>query len=256
MWEVAIRPWHSSAVTWKGDDCFIQIVHSKPDFRGQCQILVDNFHHKAPGTLLKRCNSIGRFVNDLHAHQLNFPCSETELHDHLCRQKGCRGPIFTFEFTYGSNCFCQACFGCESLDLAIKNRRCMGAASSKEGATIKQAPTLTVEHLRLVHSAVQSESDPWNVAFCGMVLFCKFWQGKVVGRQTFSVFGMGHGYRWQHLLFGVLYSSIQNMPCTQHASLFSSFDCARHWNHRRLLGRMLAKGSCRFWISRTWVVLH
>ena len=100
---------------------------------GQCQILVDNFHHKAPGTLLKRCNSIGRFVNDLHAHQLNFPCSETELHDHLCRQKGCRGPIFTFEFTYGSNCFCQACFGCESLDLAIKNRRCMGAASSKEG---------------------------------------------------------------------------------------------------------------------------
>ena len=152
--------------------------------------------------------------------------------------------------------FVRHVFGCESLEYAIKSRRCMGAASSKEGATIKQAPTLTVEHLRLVHSAVQSESDPWNVAFCGMVLFCKFWQGKVVGRQTFSVFGMGHGYRWQHLLCGVLYSSIQNMPCTQHASLFSSFDCARHWNHRRLLGRMLAKGSCRFWISRTWVVLH
>ena len=92
MWEVAIRPWHSSAVTWKGDDCFIQIVHSKPDFRGQCQIIVDILHHKAPGTLLKRCNSIGRLVNDLHAHQLNFPCSETELYDHLCRQRDAGAP--------------------------------------------------------------------------------------------------------------------------------------------------------------------
>ena len=33
---------------------------------------------------------------------------------------------------------------------------------------------MTVERLRLVHSAIQSESDPWNVAFCGMEFFCVY----------------------------------------------------------------------------------
>ena len=174
MWEVAIRRWHSSAMTWKGDDCFIQMLHSKPDFRGQCQIIVDILHHKAPGTLLKRCNSIGRLVNDLHAHQLNFPCSETELYDHLCRQRDAGAPPSRLKALMEAIVFVRHVFGCESLELAIKSRRCMGAASSKEATTIKQAPPLTVEHLRLVHSAIQSDSDPWNVAFCGMVLFCVY----------------------------------------------------------------------------------
>eukprot|EP00435_Cladocopium_sp_Y103_P031447 s3503_g8.t1 len=35
MWEVAIRRWHSSAMTWKGDDCFIQMLQAKQDLRGQ-----------------------------------------------------------------------------------------------------------------------------------------------------------------------------------------------------------------------------
>ena len=49
-WEVAIRRWHSCAMTWKGDERIIQMLQEKTDFRGQCQILVDILHHKAPGT--------------------------------------------------------------------------------------------------------------------------------------------------------------------------------------------------------------
>ena len=74
-------------MTWTGEDQIVHMLQAKTDFRGQCQIIVDILHHKAPGTLLKRCNSISRLVNDLHAHELEFPCSESELYDHLCRQR-------------------------------------------------------------------------------------------------------------------------------------------------------------------------
>eukprot|EP00435_Cladocopium_sp_Y103_P007613 s5414_g2.t1 len=174
MWEVAIRRWHSSAMTWKGDDCFIHMVQSKQDFRGQCQIIVDILHHKAPATLLKRCNSLSRLVNDLHGHGLDFPCSESELYDHMCRQRSAGAPSSRLKSLLEAVTFVRHVFGCDSLDFCTKSRRCMGAASSSTVETVKQAPPLTVEHLRCVHSVIESDTDPWNVAFCGMVLFCVY----------------------------------------------------------------------------------
>eukprot|EP00435_Cladocopium_sp_Y103_P000018 s3918_g1.t1 len=174
MWEVAIRRWHSSAMTWKGDDCFIHMVQSKQDFRGQCQIIVDILHHKAPATLLKRCNSLSRLVNDLHANGLDFPCSESELYDHMCRQRSAGAPSSRLKSLLEAVTFVRHVFGCDSLDFCTKSRRCMGAASSSRVETVKQAPPLTVEHLRCVHAVIKSDPDPWNVVFCGMVLFCVY----------------------------------------------------------------------------------
>ena len=173
-WEVAIRRWHSCAMTWKGDDRIVQMLREKPDFRGQCQILVDVLHHKAPGTLLKRCNSISRLVNDLHSRNLEFPCSEAELYEHLCRQRCAGAPSSRLKALLEAIVFVRHVFGCESLELATKSRRCMGAASSKEIETVRQAPPLTVEHLGCIHAVIESDEDAWNTAFCGMVLFCVY----------------------------------------------------------------------------------
>ena len=174
MWEVAIRRWHSSAMTWKGDDNFVKMLQAKTDFRGQCQILVDVLHHKSPATLLKRCNNLSRLVNDLHAHNLEFPCSESELYDHLCRQRSEGAPASRLKALLEAVTFVRHVFGCESLDFAVKSRRFMGAASSKTVETVKQAPPLKVEHLRCILMTLEQDPDPWNVAFCGMVLFCVY----------------------------------------------------------------------------------
>jgi len=50
---------------------FVQ-VKNKVDPKSQCQIVVDVLRNKAPTTLLKRCNSISRLVNDLHKHGRAF----------------------------------------------------------------------------------------------------------------------------------------------------------------------------------------
>ena len=113
-------------------------------------------------------------MNDLHSNGLEFPCSEAELYDHLCRQRSAGAPSSRLKALFEAVVFVRHVFGCESLDAATKSRRCMGAASSREVETVKQAPPLTVEHLRCVHNAIETDTDSWNVVFCGMVLFCVY----------------------------------------------------------------------------------
>ena len=173
---------------------------------GSVKYWLTYFTNKSPATLLKRSNSLSRLVNDLHAHNQEFPCSESELYDHLCRQRSEGAPSSRLKALLEAVTFVRHVFGCESLDFAVKSRRCMGAASSKTVETVKQAPPLTVEHLKCIHAVLETDPDPWNVVFCGMVLFCVYGRARWSDAATFTVCGMGLRFRWQHLLCGVFNS--------------------------------------------------
>ena len=174
VWETAMRRWHSCIMSWKGDDAIIAMIQNKVDFKSQCQIIVDVLHNKAPGTLLKRCNSISRLVNDLQRRDLSFPCSEEELYEHLCRQREAGAPHSRLKSLLEAVTFVRHIFGVTVLDSCTKSRRCMGVATPKEIEITKQAPPLKVEHLQAVHHVAETDGDPWNVAFAGMVLFCVY----------------------------------------------------------------------------------
>ena len=72
MWETEVRRWYGCILSWDGDVAIIGQVKNKVDSKSQCQIVVDVLPDKAPATLLKRCNSISRLVNDLHKHGRAF----------------------------------------------------------------------------------------------------------------------------------------------------------------------------------------
>ena len=174
MWETAVRRWHSCIMSWDGDDAIIGLVKNKEDFKAQCQIVVDVLHNKAPATLLKRCNSISRLVNDLHKHGRVFPCSEEDLYDHLCRQRDEAVPSSRLKSLLEAVTFVRHMFGVVGLELCTKSRRCMGVATPIQVNIIKQAPPLRVEHLLALHHVIDSDEDPWNICFAGMVLFCVY----------------------------------------------------------------------------------
>lgn len=173
-WETAIRRWHSSIMSWSGDDAIIGLIQGKSDFKAQCQIVVDVLYNKAPSTLLKRCNSIGRLVNDLHKQGLNFPCTEEELYGHLTRQREAGAPPSRLKSLLEAITFVRHIFGVTTLEDCVKSRRCMGVATPKELEITRQAPPLRVEHLKALHHVMENEEDPWNIAFTGMVLFCVY----------------------------------------------------------------------------------
>lgn len=174
LWETAVRRWHSCILSWDGDDAIIGLVKAKPDFKSQCQIVVDVLHNKAPATLLKRCNSVSRLVNDLHRHGNRFPCSENDLYEHLCRQRDAGAPCSRLKSLLEAVTFVRHMFGVESLDICTKSRRCLGVATPKQVNIIDRAPPLKVEHLLAVHHVLDTDEDAWNVCFAGMVLFCVY----------------------------------------------------------------------------------
>ena len=62
-WERSIRRCCSLVETWSESEKVVAEIISKPDFRAKAQILVDIFYNKAPSTLYKRVNSLGRLTN-------------------------------------------------------------------------------------------------------------------------------------------------------------------------------------------------
>ena len=173
-WDTAIRRWHSCILTWEGDEPIINIIRSKEDFRSQCQIIVDVLHNKAPSTLLKRCNSISRLVNDLMSHGAFFPCTEDELYQHLCAQRNLGAKPSRLKSLLEAVTFVRHVFNMASLDDCTKSRRCMGVASTKQPLIVKQAPPLLLVHLQAIHKTLESTEDPWEACFCGMILFCTY----------------------------------------------------------------------------------
>ena len=199
MWETAVRRWHSCIMSWKGDDIIVGLVTSKPDFHSQCQIVVDILHNKAPATLLKRCNSISRLVNDLHQHEQSFPCSEDELYDHLCRQREAGAPCSRLKSLLEAVTFVRHIFGVSSLEPCTKSRRCLGVATPRNMEVVRQAPPLRVEHLEILHHVMQTDEDPWNRCFLGMVLFC------IYGRARWSDAQHSQKVEWDFDDAGFLY---------------------------------------------------
>ena len=197
-WETAMRRWHSCIMTWYGDEALINIIQSRGDFRAQCQVIVDVLHNKAPSTLLKRCGSIARLVNDLTKHGQTFPCSEPELYEHLCRHRDLGVKKSRLKSLLEAVTFVRHIFNIVSLDECTKSRRCMGVATSTEVSIVKQAPPLMLMHLNAIHSLLDNSDDPWEVCFCGMVLFC------VYGRARWSDAQHSQFLTWDRDATGVI----------------------------------------------------
>ena len=131
MWEVAVRRWHSSIMTWVGDDTVIGLIQSKPDFRAQCQIIVDVLHNRAPSTLLKRCNSVSRLVNDLQKNQIDFPCTENELYEYLCSHRDSGAPRSRLKSLLEALTFVRHVFGVVALETLHEKQTMYGSCNSE-----------------------------------------------------------------------------------------------------------------------------
>lgn len=172
MWETAIRRWHSLVTKWSSDATLIQEIHSRKTFREQSQILVDLFFNKSPSTLLKRCNSLARLTNHLAASDETFPCSESQLYLFLCSERDNGAPSSRLSSLMQALTFSRHVLGMDELEACISSKRCHGAAQGGISYPLKQAPPLTVEHLKALHQTLVDDGELWNKVMAGMLLFC------------------------------------------------------------------------------------
>ncbi len=173
-WEVAVRRWVSLIDSWTGDAHICQLLRGQSDFRGKAQILVDIFFNKAPQTLLKRVNSLGRLANLLTSMGKSFPCSEQEFYDMLKYESDRAAPVSRLKGYYEAITFVRFVLNVEELQCILDSRRCLGAASSTVLSTPNQSDPFTVKQLLQIHRELETSQDVWVRNMCGALLFCTY----------------------------------------------------------------------------------
>lgn len=161
QWEVAIRRLVSLIDSWDGEAHICKLLHARTDFRGKAQILVDIFFNRAPQTLAKRVNSLGRLTNLLAAQGKRFPFEENNFYELLKLEQDRGAPVSRLKGYFEAVTFARFALNVEDLQCILDSRRCLGAASSTKLTTPNQADPFTVKQLLQIHK----ELEMWLTAF-------------------------------------------------------------------------------------------
>ena len=173
-WETAIRRWVSLIDSWNDSSRISKLIQDKSEFRDKAQILVDIFFNKAPQTLAKRVNSLGRITNYMLMNGRSFPCNEDEFYNFLKSEAREHAPVSRLKAYYEAITFARHVLNVESLQDVLDSRRCLGAASSKELTVPNQSLPFTVKQLLAIHHELEHSPEVWTRNMCGMLLFCVY----------------------------------------------------------------------------------
>ena len=172
--QTAIYRWHSMLGTWSSDVQVVSQTFCREGFKAQAQVLVDIFYNRAPATILKRCRSMSEMTNYFVDRGRKFPCSEPDIYEFLCVERGNGAPSSRLKGDIEALTFCRHVLGVSIFDDTTSSRRCQGVAALDLNYRARQADPLTVKQLETLHQVLSNDEQIWNLVFAGMLLFCTY----------------------------------------------------------------------------------
>eukprot|EP00438_Fugacium_kawagutii_P023003 Skav205111 [mRNA] locus=scaffold1864:7135:8145:+ [translate_table: standard] len=170
----SLKHWAVIVEGWDPSVAFVDTLLGCDSINSQLILLGDVFRNKAPSTLIKRANSIKKLCTYLGELGLYFPCSESMLYTFLCELRDSGFPASRAKGVLEAVAFVRHTMGIDECDRMLQGRRCWGAATSDSVKEKSQASPLTVKELKILHSVLEHDTDHWNRAFSGMVLFVTY----------------------------------------------------------------------------------
>ena len=169
--QVALKRWLEACLMMPRAVGLRQMLEQQVDVQSQLRLLRNLLWRKAPGTLVKRVNSLFRYLTYLHEVGSEFPGSESLLYQFLVEQQDKAVAPTRLAGVLESLRFCQHVLDIPELAILTSSRRCSGAAATKRGGVRKQASPFTVAELQVLHKVVCSiDENLWDRIFCGTVL--------------------------------------------------------------------------------------
>ena len=169
--QVALKRWLEACLMMPLAVGLRQLLDQQVDVQSQLRLMRNLLWRKAPATLIKRVNSLFRYLNGLKEAHVDFPGSESDLYQFLLYQQDQNVSPSRLEGVLESLRFCQHVLDIPELAELTSSRRCAGAAASKRGGPKRQASPFTVAELQTLHRMVCSnEENLWDRIFAGSVL--------------------------------------------------------------------------------------
>jgi len=140
----------------------------------QMNTMRDVLGSKSPLTLLKRVNSITRYMSFLRARGIGAPGVESDFYAFLNEQRDAGAPQSRLASVVEAVRFLEHVLGLEGVS-GLLSKRCLGAARLPTAGPQKQASPLTVDELKALHSILLDEDDTlWDRNMAGAFLCCVY----------------------------------------------------------------------------------
>ena len=154
-----------------------QSIMSCASVEKQKQILQDWLHSKAPGTLLKRVNSLLLFHRSM-GWQIEIPYKEAVIYNYMSDSRAGGAKPSQLQSLREALIFVRHVFSMDHLEALVKSRRCAGVTKGQRKQK-RKAPPLKVHELRKLHRLLENEDGHiWDRMFAGACLACAYMRAR------------------------------------------------------------------------------
>ena len=154
-----------------------QTIMSCTSVEKQKQVLCDWLHSKAPGTLLKRVNTLLLFHRSM-GWQVDVPYKEDVIYNYMSDSRAGGAKPSQLQSLREALSFVRHVLSVEQLEPIVKSRRCAGVAKGKRRQR-RKAPPLKVPELKKLHRILGDEhSQIWDRMFAGACLACAYMRAR------------------------------------------------------------------------------
>ncbi|CAE7224658.1 unnamed protein product [Symbiodinium sp. CCMP2456] len=194
----AIARWSFVIIKWSEVSPDLLVCRSLLDcdtIDERTDVLKDWLHPKAPGTLLKRVNSLLRYHKSAGWSEDVFPYKEAKVYEYMSAARSGGAKPSQMRALREAIIFARHMFTIPELDAVISSRRCLGVSlRGQKKCARKRADPLTVKNLRLLHAMLRDLTVPaWDRVFAGATLCCSYMRSRWSDFQHASSFQVEYG---------------------------------------------------------------
>ena len=169
--QVALKRWLDACLAMPQSVGLKRLLDETSGVQNRLRLMRNLLWRKSPATLVKRINSLNRYLMFLGEHCIEFPGAESDLYFFLTCQQDLDVPPTRLQAILESLRFVQHVLEVPELNSLTTSRRCAGAASAKKGGPKRQASPFKVTELVSLHQVVCTDTENvWDRVFAGCIL--------------------------------------------------------------------------------------
>ena len=172
--DTAIKRWFDVVIMFPTSFQLVFQLAALTSLAEQMTMMRDVIGSRSPSTLLKRVNSITRYMTFLRSKGITAPGVESDFYAFLNEQRDAGAPLSRMAAVVESVRFMEHVLGLTGV-IVLLSKRCLGAAKLPTAGPQRQASPLTVEELAALHDILLDETeDVWNRNMAGAFLCCVY----------------------------------------------------------------------------------
>ena len=172
--DVALKRWFDVVIMFPVSFTLVAQLAELQTLGEQMAMMRDVLGSRSPLTLLKRVNSITRYMTFLRSRGITAPGVESDLYAFFNGQRLEGAPQSRLASVIESLRFMEHVVGLEGLT-ELLSRRCLGAAKQTTTGPSRQASPLTVAELQVLHNVLADpDGDVWDRNMAGSFLGCVY----------------------------------------------------------------------------------